>query len=505
MNKTPVHLETTRAWLAYLLRALWHRIDWDAFQSGRRRGIAEEMSASLLPLAVSERSTLGWVRALASRFEMSLTEGERHRWPASAVMPERFVPAGAPTDDVPDPKSEGTVLDDVRRVRWDVLVRWIDFEHLRLLVHENATFFVTFAQERVDGEEDLFEQRPAEPTSKAWRPRLPAEMIAPRAYHAVWTCRSPIAHGADEKSGNVSMFRRQRQVSPIDGSVALVPFMSGNAVRGLWRDMLFSRLLGLLGVKAVDLPPDRVQAFFAGGSIEAGADTQRIDVAARRRARDLCPPWALVAGCIDGQIMSGMLRVHDVVLVCRENAWQLHRVMGAGVSYEDFHASLKPADDLTQLRLGVRQVHRDFEAADGVQMLMNTEGILPGSQLFHSFGVYALDGVPSLAKSCLSDLLNDFRGIGDVGAKTGSGPGRIAFDDYVPGPGADALPSGDEYVSFVEAHREELLDWMRKQNQPEPPAAPAKPGKAAPAGKKGARGAAAVEPAAAPATDDGAF
>src|SRR5690606_17693372 len=127
---------------------------------------------------------------------------------------------------------------------------------------------------------------------------------------------SPMHHGADQKSGNVQLFRRHAVFDPLTGKRAFVPFLSGNSIRGLWRDMVMGRWLQLLGLKASDLPTVRAHALLAGGAVAEGADGATVNNAVRRRARELCPPWDLLAGCTDQQIMSGRARVSDATLVC---------------------------------------------------------------------------------------------------------------------------------------------------------------------------------------------
>jgi hypothetical protein len=289
-------------------------------------------------------------------------------------------------------------------------------------------------------------------------------MISPRVFRAAWTTLSPLFHGADEKSGNVLTFRREKRVDPHTGAIDLVPFISGNAFRGQLRDRLFGRMLMLLGMKPEQLPPARAHALFAGGAIDAGADGAKADVAARRAARSNAPAWDLIAGCIDQQIMEGVLRVHDAHLVCRENAWLLHAMLqptlsdGAPMPLDQFRAALKPADDLTQLRLGTRHAHRDFDDADGIQMLWNTEGILPGSQMVHSLQVHGMAGVSELTLSCLADVLADFRDDAFVGAQTARGYGRIAFDPYR---SLDIeLPSPEIYRRFLAEKSDEIKAWL---------------------------------------------
>ena len=447
-------IDMTRARLCYLVRGLWKRIDWERIPQHRRRGISMELLEQLYPIAISERSTLGWVRHLATRFEMVLTSWEKSAWPASAIVHDSFVgdASGDLGADVPPSHT---------RVRWDVLANLIPFDALRIVLHDGASMVATFATaEPIEDEHTLFPISAPSSPDATWRPTLPKSLISPRAFRAVWTTTSPLHHGHDVKSGNVSLFRRQLTIDPTTGQTHLVPFISGNAVRGTWRDLIFSRLFQLVGLRFKEVPPQRANAFLAGGTIEAGTDGQKVDVALRRRARDMCPAWDLIAGCIDGQIMKGLLHVGDAEVVCRENAWKLHAMLAPDVDFEVFRASLKTADELTQLRLMTRHKHADVSNSDNIQMLLNVESLLPGTQLVQSFTMHGLNGISTLARSCMADLLEEFRSEARIGAKTASGSGVIAFDGYEPGEGVEALGAAAEYIQWAKANAAEIRAWL---------------------------------------------
>ncbi len=453
---TSREIDLVRARVCYLVRGLWRRVNFDAIPQARRRNLSSELVEQLFPLAVSERSTHGWVRALCARFDIDLTTSDRSPYPASSIVPEVFI-HGVPGEEV-------SRIGDVphRRVRWDQLVRLIPFQALRVVLHDEAAFVATFAMAEssaVDTECFPISQQAETPK---WKPTLPRTIIEPRSLRATWTLVSPLVHGHDQKTGNVQLFRRQRSVDPTNGTVNLVPFVSGNAVRGAWRDQLFSRLLHLVGLTFREMPPQRAHALLAGGTIEAGADSAKVDVGLRRRAREICPAWDLIAGCIDGQIMKGLLSVMDAELVCQENAWKLHHVLAPELSFDDFRGSLKLADDLTQLRLMTRQEHRDIERAHpdkSLQMIVNVEAVLPGAQLFHRFAIHGLEAASELARSCMADLLEEFRDVGKAGAKHASGFGAIAFDGYA---GADGmtLPDRSIYLEWVERTATEIRSWL---------------------------------------------
>jgi len=485
---------------SYLLRGLWRRVDWDSIGRDRRRGIVEELGNALYPIAISERSTLGWVRAVCTRFAINASGGgflgtdgeERTSRPAYAFVPRVFLPADVTT------MPHDAATPEKPCVRWDVLVKCIDFESLRLALHENPASIATFATaDPVDGEESLFPLAEEVRSVAPWTPTLPRQIHSPRAHWTVWTLTSNMAHGADDKSGNTTMFRRDRLVDPVTGRQYLRPFISGNAVRGMWRDGMFGLLLRRLGLRAESLPPATAHALLSGGSIEAGADGGTVNVSARRKAREMCPPWDLLAGCVSQQIMKGLLRVNDAILVCRENAWMLHHRLAPmrhdeRAPYDEFAASLPSADDLTQLRLATRHAHRDLEGSSGAQMIFNTELLLPGAQMVHSFSLAGIGGVSELAGSCMADFLAEFQAEAFVGAGNSRGYGQVAFDQYLPGEESYRLPSPAVYRRWLDDNADAVRDWLMGAGAD---AAEEKPKKAARSAKKKADDAPAAEAA----------
>ncbi len=427
----------------------------DAIGERRFSALSSEIGTSLVPLVVSERTALSFWRAFCARFQVEETSPE---WgPLEVWMPEGRMP-------------------------WTRAIASLHYPHMRVVIHENPSLLADFAcrfpkdedEERMDA--DMFDAFPEPTAGGRFVPTRPGTMIAPRSFRTVWTLTGPMSHGADEKAGNVNLFRRHRSIDALTGEHCYVPFISGNAIRGMWRDMLMARWLDLIGLQPKDLPSSKVHALVAGGNVEAGADGAGVNLGVRRRAREMCPPWDLVAGCIEQQIMQGHARVHDAVLVCRENAWLVHEAVAPGTDVRAFAASLPEASELTQLRLGTRHAHKEFEGAEGSQMIFNTELLLGGSQMMHSLQVYGINGVSETTASCLADLLASFRDYATTGAGNARGFGQLAFDPYQAGEGTPALPDPKVYLDLCAEKREAMREWALSGPAPAMPK-PDKPGK----------------------------
>lgn len=396
-----------------------------------------EIETSLVPLAVSEHTGLGFYRAFCARFGVSVSGADSEWGPIEVWLPEG-------------------------RMRWDALLAAIDYSDLRLVIQENPGFFASFATNRdeIIGEDEEFDMFPEPKTVGCYIPKLPEVLIQPRALRTVWTTIGPLSRGADSKTGNVTMFGRELAINPLTGKRAYVPLFSGNSVRGMMRDQIMGRWLGLLGVKTTDLPPFRAHALLSGGHVDKGADGAKVNNEVRSRVRGVCPPWDLVAGCIEQQIMSGRARVNDAIIVCQETAWQTYGAVNPGVPLLEWAESLPEACMMTTMRLETHHKHAEIPESDGDQMLVNIEVIPKGCQLMHSFQLWGIDGVEPVTQACFADWLEDFRAIGYVGAKNAHGMGGIAFDPYLPGPGTPELPDPAIYLDFVEKHKQEAIDWL---------------------------------------------
>lgn len=459
-----------RVRLAFLLRSMFRRVDSRQIGADRYRNLGNEMADALRAITIASRSTMEFITSLARRFGVELNEGSYEE--DGEARPRRVCAAFIPEDLAGD--LAGHDHDGLRVVTWAVLAQATPLDAVRIVVHDGPDFFVTFAQTKGTEHDRAYFKAPEVSQGRRWSGVIPGEdMQSPKQHRAWFQVVSPLAHGHDEKAGNVVLFRRQLQVDPWTGTKSLVPIYTGNAVKGQWRDLFFARMLRAVGVVPEDdLSQRRAQELFAGGTIESGADTGTARLDVRRKARRTIPAIDLVGGCIEQQIMSGILKVSDCTLLCRENAWKLFRIVkptdhnGAPLSYEEFAQSLSPSDDLTLLRLGVRQAHRDLPGGDlsakkgGAQMLWNTEAILPGARFLHTFSIMSLSNVSQLALSCMSDLLADFADNGFMGAQTARGYGQVSTIGYFPAEKATPLPPPDVYLTYLKDHRSEIVDWV---------------------------------------------
>ena len=444
-------LAATRRCLAYLLRAVVRSVDGDRVGSHRVKNLPVELGNCLLPTALGASSTSQWFGDLCDRFGVD---------PMGVPGPDGlrplavFFPAGREVIDwhrllASPPMGLDAVRDALRS--------------------DGVDLYATFATARAGDpaeDEQLFADLAAQPValhtaSPALLPDPTAVVPVPH-YGALLTLTSPLAHGADSKAGNVNLVRREPAVDPLTGRRCLVPFLSGNAFRGQLRDVLAWRFLALLDLAPEDIPPGVAHTLFAGGSIEAGADTLDVVPSARRAMRRLCPPLDLVAGSLPGQgPATGCLAVADLTLVCRENAWLVLPVVGRpGETATDLAARLAPADTLVATRQSVRHAHRELDGAGGVQMLMQTETVMRGAQFTHALQWRTPFPPREVTAACLADALALVASGGLTGARTSAAFGAFVTNGWRPAAGAPALPAPAVYVDFLVHHRDEIRAWV---------------------------------------------
>lgn len=444
-------LSATRRLLGYLLRALARAVDAGRVGDHRARNLPAELGSCLLPLALGAPSTLAWFSDLCERFSvdpMALPSDGGAR--ALAV----FFPASR------------------EMIEWHRLLASpaLALDALREALRESSDLYATFATARPaedpEDDEQLWRDLAAQPVaqhvaSPATLPD-PTKLIPTPLFAAVLTALSPLAHGADTKSGNVNLVRREPVIDVLTGRRVEVPFLAGNAVRGQLRDLIMLRYLDLIGLSPEELPPAMAHALLAGGTIEQGADSLGIVLSVRRAWRANCPPFDLVAGVPPGQPpMAGVLSVQDALLVCRENAWRVHPYIARpGETPGDLAARLAPADTLVTTRQQVRLAHRELPGADGVQMLMQTEVLLAGVQLVHTLRFKPEATAGTLAGSCLADALDVLAHGGLTGARSSAAFGSFTTEGWLPRHGAMPLPDPQVYCDWIKSRRDDLRAWV---------------------------------------------
>jgi hypothetical protein len=243
------------------------------------------------------------------------------------------------------------------------------------------------------------------------------------------TLTAPLHHGAGT-SGNTAILRTQEVADPSTGESSRVPFVSAASVRHHLRDALAWRTAELLGATA--LAKGIIDLLWTGGAVTStGAE---VDLSTARRVDEHYPALGLLGYAAKSDIVGGTLRVSDLMLVCRENAWRLPAGM------PDAHTSQRAAAFRSE-EFGTRHdvagspVARLIETAELAVGGMKTTQMIWSTQVLKAGSI--LSGQLSLTPSV---SLNQRRTLGaalalwapegnvHLGAKTAQGYGTATVD-----------------------------------------------------------------------------
>jgi len=261
------------------------------------------------------------------------------------------------------------------------------------------------------------------------------------------TCLSPLAHGADIKAGNASLYRRMDVLSTTGGMLRL-PFYAGNAFRGQMRDILADDLVKSLGLlPRRDKPPLSLwffQALYAGGSLEENSAAEKAlrkslgangSVRAKgvHEFRDILPGLSLLGTALGNRVLCGRSRFSDFRPECRQ--W------GNGET--------EVGELFEWLYLTRREDHEEYE--ENHSMIANTECLKAGSILR---GGIDMDGISTeLERSALGRGLQLLAETGYIGAENRRGLGRCRIECV-------NAPDPSPYREYLETNRSSILEYL---------------------------------------------
>lgn len=228
-------------------------------------------------------------------------------------------------------------------------------------------------------------------------------------------CLSPLAHGAfGPSSGNEVQIRRMTLVG-VSG-MPRVPCVSGNALRGVLRRLIFRDLFGKCEANRDAIPSpawDRLYAALANGGHLEKSET-RVDPDERRRLRASLPPLSLFGAALYSYMLPGHMSVGILWPWCEETE-------AAGVV--DSEGDLVPAEDLVDEVSHVRHVDREEQDPElsGVTPMPTTMETLATGTILESRVIFA-DHSTAEERGCLAYGLDR---LAALGAKSASGLGRV--------------------------------------------------------------------------------
>lgn len=312
------------------------------------------------------------------------------------------------------------------------------------------------------------------------------------------TLQTSVSHIGDSVGIN-ALLRREKVIQP-DGNVEDVVIFSGNAMRGMLRDLGMYALLRRLGYgvneesgEVVGLPLPAFYALFSGGALSSDAG-RGLDVDYARRLTQLVPLIGVFGTAVGNQIIPGCLKVGKAIPICKETAAIIPE------RYHDMGQIVNSIWDLTQKEAYTRKddakndryrpliaapdrMQLDTTAADrrakqataGVvvvedtgaaqQMRYYVETLAAGTMLYW---YVILDDASDMEYYAFMDCLLEFSKKPYIGGKSAVGLGKVklSFDDWqtieqrVVGDKAITADGVTSYSVYVVNHAAEIKEVL---------------------------------------------
>lgn len=260
------------------------------------------------------------------------------------------------------------------------------------------------------------------------------------------TALAPIFHGGDEKTGSTPVLRTIMVYIDGMGEVP-IPYLSGNSIRGKLRRLIMQDFLDLVEHEITNAKLHH--ALFSGGVLESTDDSSGgvIDLAFRKKVRNLIPPAAVFGCAVGNQMIQGILTVEHMWPICEEYAPYLPE------KYRKDSRATKPVRTFTDQsfitrRDDLRAERREDEQA--VQMKVDYECFVPGTKFYHRFVLLLPD---ELQKSCFGRVLDLFEAMPYIGGRSSSGDGKVMLN-------YENRPEAGLYLEFLREKKDEIKQLL---------------------------------------------
>src|SRR5690606_15627892 len=127
---------------------------------------------------------------------------------------------------------------------------------------------------------------------------------------------SSITHNGGEKNGIVTQLRREKFVQP-NGKDVEVPVVSGNSIRGQFRDIAAIEVLTKTDGVKIKLDGDSFNLMFTGGSLESSG-SEPLDLEQVRKMRKDMPMRLVLRGSVGNVILHGKLDMGELIPIAKE-------------------------------------------------------------------------------------------------------------------------------------------------------------------------------------------
>lgn len=261
------------------------------------------------------------------------------------------------------------------------------------------------------------------------------------------TALTPIFHGGDEKTGSTPVLRTIMVYVDGVGEVP-IPYISGNGIRGKLRRLSIKDFLDMLEYEITNTKLHH--ALFSGGVLESTSDTTGvIDLAFRKKVRELMPPVAIFGCALGNQMIQGNLIVEHMWPICEEYKPYLPE------EYQKDPRAERPIRTFTDQSFITRRDdlrEERVEDEQAVQMKVDYECFVPGTKFYHRFVLQLPD---QLQLSCFGRVLDLFEAMPYVGGRSSSGDGKVMLN-------YKNKPDASLYLEFVQEKKDEIIKLLKE-------------------------------------------
>jgi len=280
------------------------------------------------------------------------------------------------------------------------------------------------------------------------------------------TAISSISHNGGQSFGIDNKLRREKFVQP-DGGVEEVPVISGNAIRGIIRDVGMLHMCRTLGTS---LPLPAFHFLFSGGSLTSDP-TRSIGINEALRLRRLIPLASVFGGAVGNTILPGKLDIGKLIPVCAETKHLLPEhfasMQCASISVHEYlqDEMYTRKEDSGDQHKNASLAQPSVAADETAQMMYYVETFAAGTTFYWQI---VLRDPSDMEFSAFATALREWLKRPVVGGKGNIGMGHLSasLDRWLgAGFGSDqvlelALPSGALYEEHIREHADEIRSLL---------------------------------------------
>lgn len=258
--------------------------------------------------------------------------------------------------------------------------------------------------------------------------------------------KTPIFHGGNEKTGSVILLNRQKFIT--DDGTENIPIVSGNAIRGVIRRLIFKDFLEKVGY-TINVSRKGGQklyhSLFTGGILETVEEEASgiIDIDMKRKIIEMIPPARLFGLSIGNQTIEGKLHVGQALPICIELKTFLPDELSPKTSVYNLITTV------FQTRKDELRVERE-EEEQAVQMMIEYEAFAPGTKFYHEFKI---EDPEEIDLSCFARCLELWKEKPFIGGKSSIGLGEVQLS-------YDFKESSEAYLKFLEENKDKIVQLL---------------------------------------------